>query len=134
MKKSQRTSIISFAAFMLFICAHVSAQELYTKSGSDLTWQQVKDQNKIPSASGGLTGSTINVNNDHPLISSSPYKDRAIQNNTAIHTIANSTVPRSDFNKWTRWYQEDGNTQVFRMFKGEINVRNDIYYLSLIHI
>ena len=128
MKKSQIITILSIAAFMLFICAQVSAQDLYTKSGSDLTWQQVKDQKKIPSASGGLTGSDIDVNQDHPLISSSPYKDRAIQDNTAIHTIANSTVPRSNFNKWTRWYQEDGNTQVFRMFKGEINVGNDIYY------
>jgi hypothetical protein len=34
-------------------------------------------------------------------------------------------VPRADFPKWTRWYQEDGNTQVFRLFKGEENVRND---------
>jgi hypothetical protein len=32
-------------------------------------------------------------------------------------------INRKDFGKWTRWYQEDGNTQVFRLFKGEQNVR-----------
>jgi hypothetical protein len=42
----------------------------------------------------------------------------------AIHTLCNSVIPRKDFPKWTRWYQEDDNTQVFRLFKGEHNVRN----------
>ena len=41
-----------------------------------------------------------------------------------IHTLCNSVIGRKHFKKWTRWYQEDGNTQVFRLFKGEHNVRN----------
>jgi hypothetical protein len=48
-----------------------------------------------------------------------------IPKDIAIHTLANSVIPRKDFPKWTRWYQEDGNTQIFRLFKGEYNVRND---------
>ncbi|MCU0784154.1 MAG: hypothetical protein MUF81_08955, partial [Verrucomicrobia bacterium] len=38
--------------------------------------------------------------------------------------LGNSVIPREDFKKWSRWYQEDGRTQVFRLFKGETNVRN----------
>jgi len=51
--------------------------------------------------------------------------DHAIPQNIAIHTLGNSVIPRKDFPKWTRWYQEDGDTQIFRLFKGEHNVRND---------
>lgn len=40
-----------------------------------------------------------------------------------VHTQNKSTVTRRDFSKWTRWYQEDGKTQIFRLFKGEQNVR-----------
>ncbi len=38
--------------------------------------------------------------------------------------MCNSVIPRDDFPKWTRWYQEEDHTQVFRLFKGEFNVRN----------
>lgn len=41
-----------------------------------------------------------------------------------IHTLGNSSIPREDFKKWSRWYQEDGSTQVFRLFKDEVNMRN----------
>ena len=34
------------------------------------------------------------------------------------------SIPRAEFGKWSRWYQEDGSTQVFRLFKGETNMRN----------
>lgn len=129
MKKILLNSFFSTTALIVLFGASVSAQSLFTKGpGKDLTWQQIKDQNKIPTASGGLTGTDIDVNENHPLISSSPYANRKIQEGTAIHTIANGTVNKKDFHKWSRWYQEDGNTQVFRMFKGEINVGNDIYY------
>ncbi|WP_299313159.1 carbohydrate-binding protein [uncultured Aquimarina sp.] len=132
MKKSQLVSIISIAAFILNLNSSVSAQSLYTQSGSDdPTWNYIMDNNLIPVGSNstdGITGSTIDVNQDHSLISSSPYKNRVIQEETAIHTLGNSTVQRSSFHKWSRWYQEDGNTQVFRLFKDEINVRNDVWY------
>ncbi|HSP44320.1 MAG TPA: hypothetical protein VLO11_15705, partial [Luteolibacter sp.] len=41
-----------------------------------------------------------------------------------IHTLGNSAIPRGEFKKWSRWYQEDGSTQIFRLFKNEVNVRN----------
>ena len=40
-----------------------------------------------------------------------------------LHTQVSGGISRNDFDQWTRWYQEDGNTQVFRLFKGEQNVR-----------
>lgn len=49
----------------------------------------------------------------------------AIPKDILIHTLCHSAIPRRDFGKWTRWYQEDGNTQIFRLFKGEHNIRNN---------
>jgi len=42
-----------------------------------------------------------------------------------IHTTGNTNVNRNDFSKWTRWYQEYGNTQIFRMHSGEYKVDSD---------
>jgi hypothetical protein len=69
-----------------------------------------------------VTGSKIKVN--HALLRQSGAGRNPIPREIAIHTLCNSVIPRRDFPKWTRWYQEDGNTQVFRLFKGEHNVRN----------
>lgn len=131
MKKLHPLLIISIVAFMLHLSSSVSAQSLYTQNGSDPTWNYIMNNNLIPvgsTSTAGITGSTIDVNQNHPEITSSPYKDRAIQQNMAIHTLGNATVNRSNFYKWSRWYQEDENTQVFRLFKDEINVRNDVWY------
>jgi hypothetical protein len=58
------------------------------------------------------------------LVELTPEARRPIARDIRIHTLGNSVVPRSDFSKWSRWYQEDGHTQVFRLFKGEENVHN----------
>ena len=68
-------------------------------------------------------GSTIDVNNK--LVEAGGlYAKFPIDPNIKIHTCGNSQIPRKDFSKWTRWYQEDVNTQVFRLFEGDYNVRN----------
>jgi len=41
-----------------------------------------------------------------------------------IHTPAHSNVDKGYFNENARWYQEQGNTQIFRLFEGEYNIRN----------
>ncbi len=131
MKKLQIISIISIAVFSLYLSSSVSAQSLYTKTGDDVTWKYITDNKLIPigeSSTKGITGSKIDVNQDHPAINSSPYKNRAIIKDMSIHTLGNTTINRPDFPKWSRWYQEDVNTQIFRLFKGEINVGNDTYY------
>lgn len=127
----KRTFLLFFVISSFLIMPLINyAQSLYTQTGSDSTWNYIVKNDMIPIGStsyAGITGSTIDVNQNHPEIRSSQYANRAIQEDIAIHTLGNATVPREDFHKWSRWYQEDGNTQVFRLFKGEINVRNDVY-------
>lgn len=73
--------------------------------------------------SSGYTGTQIDVNNAE--VEGGIYGAYAIQNPLRLHTLANSSVPQKQFNRWTRWYQTDGATQIFRLFPGEENVRND---------
>ncbi len=103
----------------------VDVSTLYTQEGDDPTFQSILDEKRIPIGSNstdGITGSTIRVNQD--ALGKAPTAANPIPAAIHIHTLGNSLIPRNDFAKWTRWYQEDGNTQVFRLFKGETNVRN----------
>lgn len=132
MKKLRNTLTICIAIVFLQLGTTVSAQSLYTKESgcTDPPWKNnvEKKLKKGSTSTNGVKGCDIDVNQCHPEISSSPYANRAIEPGVAIHTLGNSTVERKDFHKWTRWYQEDGNTQVFRLFKDEINVRNSVSY------
>jgi hypothetical protein len=101
------------------------ASPLYSQKGSDPAFADLLKAKKIPvgrNSTDGMTGSTINVNNK--LVERGQNARNPIPKDIAIHTLANSVIPRAQFNRWTRWYQEDGNTQVFRLFQGEHNVRN----------
>lgn len=100
-------------------------QPLYTKQNSDPTWSSILAEKQIPIGTNsytGITGSIIDVNNEG--VEKGPHALRPIEREINIHTLGNSLIPRRDFHKWSRWYQEDGNTQVFRLFDGEHNVRN----------
>ncbi len=104
----------------------VDVNTLYTQTGTDPTWQQLLDSNAIPvgvTSTAGVTGSTINVVN--ALVEVGPNANNPIPSGLRIHTLGNSSVTSGDFSKWSRWYQQDGKTQVFRLFEGEENVRND---------
>lgn len=99
---------------------------LYRRQGEDPTFAKlVKDGTIIvgKQTSTGVKGSTIHVNNDR--VERGPNADNPIPKDIRLHTLCHSHIKRSDFDKWTRWYQEDGNTQVFRLFEGEHNCRND---------
>ncbi len=88
-------------------------------------FEEVLKSGKLPKGSNsreGVTGSKISVN--HKLVELTREAKRPIPKDIKIHTLGNSAIPRRDFGKWSRWYQEDGSTQVFRLFKGEVNVRN----------
>lgn len=107
-------------------CAAVDVATLYTQTGTDATWQQLLASNAIPigtTSTAGVTGSVINVNNT--LVEVGPNKANPIISNLRLHTLGNPSVMRGSFSKWSRWYQEDGTTQVFRLFKDEVNVQND---------
>lgn len=98
---------------------------LYTQTGSDPAFQSLLDDGTIPvgrNSTQGVTGSTMDVNN--AVVERGANSTNPVPKEIRIHTLCNSAIPRRDFQKWTRWYQEDGNTQIFRLFKGEHNVRN----------
>lgn len=105
-----------------FALANQSA--FYTQTGTDPSFQSLKG--KLPvgqNSTAGVKGSHIHVN--HAMIDKSGAARTPIPRDINIHTLCNSNIDRKFFSKWTRWYQEDGNTQVFRLFAGETNVRND---------
>jgi len=93
---------------------------------SDPTWDYIIANNLIPVnvvSTAGIKGTKLDV--DNQKLEVGLYAARPIKNDIKIHTVGNDAVPRTDFLKWTRWYQEDGNTQIFRLFPGEYNVSND---------
>lgn len=103
----------------------VDVSNLFKQEGTDPTFKSIMDEKKIPvgkNSTDGITGSIIRVN--HEILDKLPTAKNPIPQNIRIHTLGNSAIPRQDFAKWSRWYQEDGNTQIFRLFKDETNVRN----------
>jgi len=101
------------------------AEPLFTQKGTDPSFQDVMKGGKLPkgnTSKAGVTGAVINVNNE--LVETTREARRPIPKAIKIHTLGNSSIPRADFKKWSRWYQEDGSTQVFRLFTGEVNLRN----------
>ncbi|TWU57090.1 Dockerin type I repeat protein [Rubripirellula tenax] len=104
---------------------NVTLDDLYTQTGTDPSFQELIDSGALPTGSNttvGITGSTIDVNNS--VVEQGIHANTPTWPGINIHTLANSVIPRSNFDRWSRWYQEDGNTQVFRVFEGEENVRN----------
>jgi autotransporter-associated beta strand protein len=124
--KSTRFAAVAVVVLVLIRTSSAAdVSTLFTQSGTDATWQHLLDTNAIPigtTSYAGVTGSTINVNN--ALVEVGPNKANPIISNLRLHTLGNSSVTRGSFSKWSRWYQEDGTTQVFRLFKDEYNVQN----------
>lgn len=119
-----KTSILILALGALLAPGLIAAP-LYTQTGSDPTFQEVLKTGALPKGENsktGVTGSKITVN--HSLVEQRPEAKRPMDPEIMIHTLGNSAIPRADFTKWSRWYQEDGPTQIFRLFTGEENVRN----------
>lgn len=107
-------------------CVFPNVNALYTQTGSDPSFDSLIDDGTIPqgyNSTKGVTGSVVNVNNG--LLEPCSERNNGIPQTIRIHTLCNSTIGREHFPRWTRWYQEDGKTQIFRLFKGEHNVRND---------
>jgi hypothetical protein len=122
----KKTIVTLVALGIIFINVSVFAQTLYTQTGTDKLWANIIRDREIPigvNSETGIKGSKIDVRND--LVEGGLYASYGIVQEIAIHTVGNGTVNREDFPKWTRWYQEDGKTQVFRLNIGEYNTRND---------
>lgn len=107
------------------ISAAESAAPLYTQEGTDPSFASLLESGGIKSgerfSEGPALGSRIDVNNE--LLEKQTGKTGPIPKDIGLHTQVSGGISRKDFGKWTRWYQEDGNVQVFRLFKGEQNVR-----------
>jgi len=102
-----------------------SDDPLYVQTGTDPTFAEILGSGKLPQGTNsteGVTGSRIHVNKS--VVEVGPNATHRIPQDIRIHTLGNSVIRRKEFPKWSRWYQEDGNTQVFRLFTGETNVRN----------
>lgn len=131
--KPPATARLAVAAVFFALAGPASAQgpgadpgDFYTRKGSDPPFGEIMERGLLPrgrNSRGGVQGSRITVNES--LIRGFPYADRQIDESILIHTLGHSAIPRGDFGRWSRWYQEDGRTQVFRLFKGETNVRNE---------
>ncbi len=102
-----------------------AAEPLYTREGADPSFAAVLKSGGITPgerfSKGPVLGSRIDVN--HELLEKQVGKTGPIPKDIGIHTQGAGGIRRRDFDRWTRWYQEDGNTQVFRLFEGEQNVR-----------
>ncbi len=107
------------AGFALLFNQQLFSRDLYTQTGEDADWST--DFRNATNESGGVSGSKITVNES--LVEVGDIANRPIMEDIRIHTIGTNTTAtqRKDFYKWSRWYQEDGNTQVFRLFEGESN-------------
>ena len=121
------------ALHLLFLLSgsFASAQnpgDFYTRTGTDLTFQQLVDNGTIvpgeSSSPGPVNGSTINVNNS--LLEAQTGNLGNLPTDFRIHTQVNSSVLRANFGNFTRWYQEDGRIQVMRLFQGDQNARSGI--------
>ena len=109
--------------------ASTLVDRIYVQNSVEPTWDEVLASGALDplgtDTTKGVQGTKVDINNG--LIETGPYGDIPIDSagrQMRIHTLGHSTVLQEDFHKWSRWYQEDGNTQVFRLFKGEHNVRN----------
>ena len=103
-------------------------EELYTQTGSDPTFQELIDSGVIEPGvsfgSGPVLSSQITVNK--PLLEQQTGPTGPVVQPIRIHTQVNSSIRRSNFADFTRWYQEDDGVQVMRLFQGEQNVRSGI--------
>ena len=123
--KRNLTSLVLAALLLAPLSALLAAEPLYTQEGADPSFAAAQESSGGNPGErfnrGGALGSRIHVN--HELLEQQVGKTGSIPKGIGIHTELSGGISRKDFGKWTRWYQEDGNIQVFRLFKGEQNVR-----------
>jgi hypothetical protein len=117
----------SLAFISLLITAFVSAEEpLFTRDGTDPSFDSLVENGTLKPgvrfAKVTVPGSKIDVNN--VLLEKQVGKSGEIPKDIGLHTQNSGGIPRKEFANWSRWYQEDGATQVFRLFKDEQNIRS----------
>lgn len=117
-------SLLSLAIWGCFL-GMVKGEEFVRVIGKDVSFAEVMKSGKLPrgvNSTKGFQGSKVEVN--QRLLKEVPTGKRDFEKAIKLHTLGHSSLPRRSFGNWTRWYQESGKTQVFRLFPGEENVRN----------
>lgn len=130
----ERVGSLIVAGLLTFTSAQIAsgappsaaAAPLYVREGSDPSFAELQERGQIkPGESfskGPVTGSLIRVNKT--LLEKQVGRIGPIPKAIGLHTeVCGDNIGRKDFPNWTRWYQEDGDVQVFRLFKGEQNIR-----------
>ncbi len=119
-----RTRGIAFVGAALFAaCSAHAVFETTDFSGSDPSWATVRAAlNNNAVDNGPVKGTRVNV--DNAAVETS-IGNRTIVTGFALHIPCNSAVSFGSRDNFTRWYQEDGKTQVFRMFQNDENSRSD---------
>ena len=125
MKRTISLTLSLLFASMALISTAGPAERLYTQEGADPSFATILKSGDVKPgerfSQGPVLGSRIHVNNE--LLEKQVGKTDPIPKDIGLHTEFSGGISRKDIGKWTRWYQEDGNIQVFRLFKGEQNVR-----------
>ena len=122
--------LLSLTLFCVLVpkLAANSPSDFYTQIGTDRSFAELVADGTIVVGvrfhPGPVFGSTIEVN--HPYLEAQIGPHGPIAQDIRIHTQMNGSIQRGAFPNWTRWYQEDGNVQIFRLFEGEQNVRGGI--------
>ena len=103
-----------------------AAGKLVTVEGEDAPFAKFIESGAIKTgerfSKGPVHGSLVRVNQE--LLGKQTGKAGPIQQQIGLHTQGSGGIKRKDFANWTRWYQEDGNVQIFRLFAGEQNIRS----------
>ena len=146
---SQKLCVVVICLFMLSACStqqsilatsnqqsdyikskKIPIDQLYQIKEPDRSWQQVLAGDDLKPlqtfTNKGSVGSKVEINNQ--LIETGIYANNpinAVKREMHIHTLGHPHLPYTEFDKWSRWYQENGNTQIFRLFKGEVNTSNN---------
>lgn len=102
---------------------------LYQQEGEDKTWEALLKTDDLKPLGTftrhGSLGAKVDINN--AIVEQGVYANTPIdakKRNMRLHTLGHASLRSSDFKNWSRWYQEDGKTQIFRLFKGEENTSN----------
>ena len=104
---------------------------IYTLSGTpDPTWEELLKTHQVTGANGKpalsktmpIEGTTVHVN--HQYLESGMKQvynpeDKKNFKSLRIKTAVGDISAKEAAEKYTRWYQVDGNTQVFRLFAGD---------------
>jgi autotransporter-associated beta strand protein len=129
LSKSSLKTISTALAFLFAILPAAFAAnpaDLYTQVGTDPTPAELIANGTIvwgeSFGDNTVLGSDIVVN--HALLEQQTGVLGAVSSLSGVHIPTSGR--RTDYADITRWYQRDGNVQIFRLFQGENNYRYDI--------